>query len=175
MWLHLASKSSNSSQLLMVPILALDGLLYIPGLPPPPLDTSPCTSSSCHCVSCSHVYNLSILSLENENLTAAQKALLLDHHCLGTLILTTFALSISAPHQRTQLFPQPPCWLTHPVHHVSFPSTHKSFCAPHPCVWHVMWPKPVDGHATPVAPPMLNQGSIMSFPECSSTWTTNLC
>jgi len=82
-WLHLASDSSDNSQLLMVPISALDSLLYIPGLPSPLLDAFPCMSSSCHCTSCSYANNLSILSPKNENLTAAQKALLLDHHHLG--------------------------------------------------------------------------------------------
>jgi len=82
-WIHLAPDSTNSSQSLMVPILALDGLPYIPGLPSLLPDASPCTSGSCHCASCLHAYNLSILLPENENLTAAQKSLLLDHHHLG--------------------------------------------------------------------------------------------
>jgi len=35
------------------------------------------------CESCKHDYNLSVLDPTNENLMSAQKALLLDHFCLG--------------------------------------------------------------------------------------------
>jgi len=63
-----------------VPISVLDGLPYLHG--ERALLSKSC-SDACGCTNCAHAYNLSVLSPHNENLTGAQKALLLDHQRLG--------------------------------------------------------------------------------------------
>jgi len=83
-WMQLAPTTEGvDCQLLNVTISALDGLPYIQGHAPS--HSQPCSSCAMDrpCAKCSHAFNLSVLSPHNENLTAAQKALLLDHQRLG--------------------------------------------------------------------------------------------
>jgi len=88
-WMKVASAEKGETQEVRMPISVLDGLPYLQGF----LPTESLTAFSCHscssksstCESCAHAYNLSILDPTNENLTSAQKALLLDHFRLGHL------------------------------------------------------------------------------------------
>jgi len=149
-WLHLAPDSTDSSQSLTVPISALDGLPYIPGLPSPLPDAAPCSSGSCHCASCSHAYNLSILSPENENLTAAQKSLLLDHHRLGHIGLDHLRTLYRCPTPEDAIISTTSSPVPSPCTPCLIPKHPQVLSCSTLRAWPVMWPKLADGHATPV-------------------------
>jgi hypothetical protein len=82
MWLLLNVEDSAAMSKLEIPISTFDNLLHFWASPPScersSLETPACENK--HCPACQvHAFNMEVLSNENQNLTKAQKELLLDH------------------------------------------------------------------------------------------------
>ena len=91
-WMYVAG-ANGQLQRAEMSISVLDGLPHLTASSLPPSDmkigdadaTRPCPCTTCSSCSFSKALNLGLLHEQNENLTPAQKALLLDHQRLGHL------------------------------------------------------------------------------------------
>jgi hypothetical protein len=91
-WLLLNVEDSATLSKLEIPISAFDNLPHFRASPPscegPSPETPACGNKKC--LACQvHTFNMEFLSNENQNLTKAQKELLLDHQRLGHISMCT--------------------------------------------------------------------------------------
>jgi hypothetical protein len=92
MWLLLNVEDSAAVSKLEIPISTFDNLPHFQASPPSCERSSPETPAceNKHCPACQlHAFNMEVLSNENQNLTKAQKELLLDHQRLGHINMQT--------------------------------------------------------------------------------------
>ena len=101
-WMKLASDKKGEVPEIQMEISVLDGLPYMQAIPidkSTVSNCSACVKPECH--ECQHAFHLNVLSEQNDNLSSAQKVLLLDHQRLGHIhidhLRTLYRCGLSLP------------------------------------------------------------------------------